>query len=98
MFFTAESISAEPSEFQVALASFIRSLRPGSPFAAAFMRNSEGYSVGVRQFPAVAITEDDVKCCLAHDTKDLTIHKIGLTNKPLRTGYGGMILATGRVM
>lgn len=97
MFFAAESISAEPSEFQDALDNFIRSLRPGAPFAAAFMENSVGYSVGARQFPAVAITKDDVECRLAGDVKNLSIYRIGLTNKPLRVGYGGMILATGRI-
>jgi hypothetical protein len=98
MFFAAESISAERSEFQAALDNFVRSLRPGAPFAAAFMENSVGYSVGVRHFPAVAITEDDVACRLAGDTKDLEVYRIGLTNKPLRVGYGGMILATGKIV
>jgi NNMT/PNMT/TEMT family len=98
MFFTAESISSTPSEFRAALESFIRSLRTGSPFAAALMENSVGCSVGTRRFPAVAITANDVKVCLAGDTEDLKVHRIGLTNKPLRAGYDGMILATGRVV
>jgi NNMT/PNMT/TEMT family len=98
MFFTAESISSTPSEFRIALESFIGSLRPGAPFAAAFMENSVGYSVGTRLFPAVAITVNDVKSCLEGDTEGLTVHRMGLTNKPLRAGYDGMILATGRVV
>lgn len=97
MFFAAESISSEPSEFQSALGSFIRSLRPGAPFAAAFMKDSLGYTVGTRQFPAVAITTDNVRNCLVDDTKNLAIYQIGLTENPLRVGYGGMILVTGRV-
>lgn len=97
MFFTAESISPALAEFKTALGSFIRSLRPGAPFSAAFMENSLGYSVEARQFPAVAITANDVENGLVGDTKDLKIYRIGLTNNPLRTGYGGMILATGRV-
>ncbi|MBV9729014.1 MAG: hypothetical protein JO309_06330, partial [Pseudonocardiales bacterium] len=64
MFFTAESISPTPCEFRTALETFIRALRTGAPFAAAFMENSVGYSVGTRRFPAVAITANDVKNCL----------------------------------
>lgn len=98
MFFTAESISATRSEFRAALTRFIRSLRTGAPFAAAFMENSVGYTVGSRQFPAVAISENDVKSCLEGDVKGLAIHRIGLTHEPLRAGYDGMILATGRLV
>jgi hypothetical protein len=97
MFFAAESISPALSEFQTALDSFIRSLRPGAPFAAAFMENSLGYTVGTRHFPAVAITENEVKNRLTGSAKDLDIYRTGLTSNPLRDGYGGMILATGRV-
>jgi hypothetical protein len=61
------------------------------------MESSLGYDVGTRRFPAVAVTVSDVENCLTADTEDFTIHRIGLTNKPLRDGYGGMILATGRV-
>jgi len=96
MFFVAETISSDLSEFQAALGSFLRSLRPGAPFAAAFMKNSLGYDVGAHRFPAVAITADDVETCLAGDTEDLQIHRIGITSSPLRDGYEGMILAIGR--
>ena len=98
MFFTAESLSSVPSEFQTALDSFIGSLRSDAPFAAAFMESSLGYSVGTRRFPAVAITENEVRNFLSDRTKDLKIYRIGLTNNPLRAGYGGMILATGKVV
>jgi hypothetical protein len=98
MFFTAESISATSAEFRTALERFVRSLRAGAPFAAAFMENSVGYTVGTHRFPAVAIAENDVKSCLEGDVEDLAVHRIGLTNEPLRTGYEGMILATGRIL
>lgn len=97
MFFTAESISPALSEFQAALGSFIRSLRPGAPFAAAFMENSLGYSVDSCRFPAVAIMAKDVENFLAGYTKNLKTYRVGLTSNPLRPGYGGMILATGKV-
>ena len=97
MFFVAESISFDFSEFQAALGSFLRSLRPGAPFAAAFMEKSLGYDVSAHRFPAVAITVDDVENYLEGDTEDLQIHRIGTTSSPLRCGYEGMILAVGRV-
>jgi hypothetical protein len=97
MFFVAESISFELVEFQAALRSFLKSLLPGAPFAAAFMESSLGYDVSAHRFPAVAITADDVKTYLTDDTEDLKIHRIGVTSSPLRNGYEGMILAIGRV-
>lgn len=97
MFFVAESISSAQSEFHTALGSFVRSLRPGAPFAAAFMENSLGYDVGTHRFPAVAIAEDEVGNCLGGVTEDLKIHRLGKTSNPLRDGYDGMILAIGRV-
>ncbi len=97
IFFVAESISSALSEFRTALDSFVRSLRPGAPFAAAFMENSLGYDVGTHRFPAVAIDKDKVENCLADETEDLKIHRLGKTRNPLREGYDGMLLATGRV-
>jgi N-dimethylarginine dimethylaminohydrolase len=97
MFFVAESISSQRSEFRTALGSFLRSLRPGAPFAAAFMENSLGYDVGRQRFPAVAITKDEIESCLACETEDLKIYRLGKTSNPLRDGYEGMILATGKV-
>ncbi|MGH3972925.1 MAG: SCO2525 family SAM-dependent methyltransferase, partial [Pseudonocardiaceae bacterium] len=97
MFFVAESISSALSEFHTALASFIRSLRPGAPFAAAFMKNSLGYDVGTHRFPAVAIAEEDVESDLAGKTDNLKIYRLGKTSNPLRDGYDGMILAVGKV-
>lgn len=96
MFFAAESLSDVPSEFRTALKRFIASLRTGAPFAAAFMENSLGYNIGTHRFPAVAISANDVENCLAADADDFDIHRIGLADKPIRDGYDGMILATGR--
>jgi hypothetical protein len=93
MFFVAESITSLPEEFQRATQSFVRSLRPGAPFAAAFMKRSQGYIVGAQRFPAVAIDEGDVTDTLRYVSRDLRLHTIDSTN--LRDGYEGMILATG---
>lgn len=95
MFFVAESITALRSEFNKAVELFIRALRPGAPFAAAFMRNSIGYDVNKRHFPAVAVTEAEVKDQLS----DLGCHAdvtVIPSVAPLREGYDGMILARGR--
>jgi hypothetical protein len=61
MFFVAESITEAPEEFRAAVAGFIGALRPGAPFAAAFMAGSDGYPVAGTYFPALPITPDDVR-------------------------------------
>ena len=98
MFFVAESITSDAREFERAVHSFIGSLKPGAPFAAAFMKGSRGYQVDTESYPAVAIDTDRVKSCLAGVAYDYEIRVIELheTDEPLRDGYDGMILATGR--
>jgi len=97
MFFVAESITADPAEFQAAVRSFMESLKPGAPFAAAFMKGSHGYQVDTESYPAVEIDTDRVRSCLAGVAYDYDIRVIELheTEEPLRDGYTGMILATG---
>jgi hypothetical protein len=96
MFFVAESITMDFAEFDVALTRFLRALRPGSPFAAAFMEQSDGYEVGGSRFPSVSLTAREIDACLAHHTAELTMHRIKTRPTPLRPGYAGMILALGR--
>jgi hypothetical protein len=95
MFFVAESITAQPGEFEQATQRFVRSLKQGSPFAAAFMRHSVGYQVNRVRFPAVAVDEDQVGGCLDSVAYDVTVTVIPSGSNPLRDGYDGMILATG---
>jgi hypothetical protein len=96
MFFCAESITERVDEFMRATRCFLRSLKSNAPFAAAFMRNSDGYDVNGVHFPAVAITEDDVQKCLdSEGIRKATVIKIDSAN-PLRDGVG-MVLMTGRV-
>jgi hypothetical protein len=95
MFFVAESITTRDDEFSRATQRFLRSLKPNSPFAAAFMRNSDGYEVNGVHFPAVAITEEDVQKCLdGEGIRRAHVEKIDSAN-PLREGVG-MVLVTGR--
>jgi hypothetical protein len=94
MFFVAESITDRRDEFEAAVLSFVRSLVPRAPFAAAFMRDSVGFEVGDQEFPSCPIEELDVSQCLEPIAHDVTVHSVESRN--LRSGYDGMIVATGR--
>jgi hypothetical protein len=99
MFFVAESCTRERNEFVTAVHNFFRLLRPGAPFAAAFMLGSKGYRVGDVVFPAVSISERDVRDTLeplvsVRGPGRLKVEQIE-TTVPLRNGYGGMLLALG---
>lgn len=94
MFFVAESITTQMSEFEHATGLFVGSLKPDAPFAAAFMCDSSGYWVGDRNFPACSVIDEDVERALAQTAKDVKIYPV--ESKDLRDGYGGMIVATGR--
>ena len=93
MFFVAESITTREDEFQRATRQFVRSLRPRAPFAAAFVRDSAGYLVGDRFFPACSVDEKDVERCLAPLARIADIRTV--ESRDLRDGYCGMIVATG---
>jgi hypothetical protein len=56
MFFVAESLTNYPDEFLKATSTFLSLLKPGAPFAAAFMDSSLGYFVGEESFPATEMT------------------------------------------
>jgi hypothetical protein len=95
MFFVAESITEDPGEFRAAVARFAGALKPGAPFATAFMAGSDGYPVAGTRFPALPITPDDVS---QHFTElgasELSVELL-LTEDRVRDGYEGMIVATG---
>jgi hypothetical protein len=94
MFFVAESITTRADEFRRATRRFVGSLTSKAPFAAAFMRDSSGYVVAGKSFPACSITEKDVERCLAPVAyiEDIQV----VDSSDLREGYCGMIVATGR--
>ncbi|MET0491779.1 MAG: SCO2525 family SAM-dependent methyltransferase [Actinoplanes sp.] len=94
MFFVAESITRTRSEFTRATKSFVDSLRPKAPFAAAFMRESAGYTVGGHSFPAYAVDEQEVARLFQKIAHHLEIQVIDSSG--LRPGYCGMIVVTGR--
>jgi hypothetical protein len=98
MFFVAESITPAYAEFLAAVDHFLGVLRPGAPFAIAFMEHSTGYQVAGNHFPAIAIGADDILRCLFRRAAGVTIQRTVAGAKPLRDGYRGMILACGRAM
>nr|WP_296068597.1 SCO2525 family SAM-dependent methyltransferase [uncultured Actinoplanes sp.] len=94
MFFVSESITTRMDEFERATHLFIASLTSRAPFAAAFMKDSAGYWVAGRKFPACSINEKDVQRCLENVALIDDIRVV--ESHDLREGYGGMIVATGR--
>ncbi|GIH07287.1 hypothetical protein Rhe02_53540 [Rhizocola hellebori] len=96
MFFVAESLSNDFAEFLHAVKSFIGSLRRSAPFAIAFMRGSEGYTVETVDFPAVAIDDVDVKNCLEEVAAQINSVVDIAKMHEFRKGFDGMLLATGR--
>ena len=96
MFFVAESISQDPVEFASAVGHFVRALRPGSPFAAAFMEQSDGYEVAGVRFPATPVGLQDIRYCLGALSTELRVLRVEMRPAPLRPGYTGMIVAVGR--
>jgi hypothetical protein len=94
MFFVAESITTRDDEFRRATRLFVDSLTSNAPFAAAFMRNSSGYVVGGKAFPACLVSEEDVREALEPVARRVKITTVD--SHDLREGYGGMMVATGR--
>ncbi|GAA4978397.1 SCO2525 family SAM-dependent methyltransferase [Yinghuangia aomiensis] len=97
MFFVAESMSELFDEFLAAVDAFTAALKPGAPFVAAFMENSEGYAVGDRPFPAVGIDSGTVHAAFAPAADELVVERIAPMGEKLRDGYTGMLLAVGRI-
>lgn len=102
MFFVAESVTEEREEFEAVIAGFLRSLRPGSPYAIACMENSNGYDVAGTWYPALPVTPTDlfttIMACQDVIGGELVhVRRIGVPEQdgPLREGHHGMILATG---
>jgi hypothetical protein len=93
MFFVACSLSADRAEFERAVKCFTRSLRPGAPFAAAFMTGSRGYEIDGVRFPAVPLDADVIKTTLKGLATGLKVGPID-SRDPLRPGVG-MVLAMG---
>ena len=97
MFFCADSLTEDLDEFETALARFVGSLKPGSPFAAGFMENSQGYDVAGTWFPAVPIVVDHLLDVFDRlGAEDVVVHRVDIDPVPIRAGYSGYLVATGR--
>lgn len=99
MFFVAESLTEDPGQFEEALRCFLGSLRPGAPFAAAFMECSQGYDVGGVHFPAVSVDENRLRAAF-HSlglVRGFKVRRVDIDPAPLRPGYTGYLVAIGHV-
>jgi hypothetical protein len=95
MFFVAESITTKPAEFRDAVERFFGALRPGAPFATAFMAGSKGYEVAETVFPAVPVNSEDIRRHFTELGADGLAVEVLQTKHRVRDGYAGMIVATG---
>jgi NNMT/PNMT/TEMT family len=96
-FFCSDSLTEDLAEFEEALGCFHACLVPGAPFAVACMENSEGYDVAGTWFPAVPIVAGrllDVFDRLG--AEDVVVHRVDIDPVPIRAGYTGYLVATGR--
>lgn len=96
MFFCAESITEQQSEFERACAALAQSVRTGGVLAAAFLAGSKGYVVADTAFPALAITEESLRAAFAPYTSQIAITPIGLVEEEIRSGYSGMFFLEAR--
>lgn len=96
MFFCAESITAEHSEFERAVARFTGSVRTGGLLVGAFLVRSGGYIVADRPFPVLKLTADEIIDTFKAHTDDVKIEMIGIVDREIRSGYSGFVFATGR--
>ncbi|WP_165960988.1 SCO2525 family SAM-dependent methyltransferase [Actinocrispum wychmicini] len=97
MFFVAESITGQESEFRSAMDHFLDVLAPGAPFAIALMEHSTGYHVADSHFPATDIDEGAVSSCFRNRVSSISIKHIDVGARPLRDGYTGMLIALGQM-
>jgi hypothetical protein len=91
MFFCAESITREWSEFAAACTAFAHAVRSGGALVAAFLARSAGYEVAGIEYPAVSIDEASVTALFAPLCRSISVETIGLRDSEIRSGYSGMI-------
>jgi hypothetical protein len=95
MFFCAESITGRQDEFEAACAAFARCVKSGGTLAAAFLAHSAGYVVKGSQFPALPLSAESVASVFAPHVVRLRTESIGIRERPIRSGYTGVVFLTG---
>jgi hypothetical protein len=98
MFFVADGMTTDRTEFEAAVRAFLLALEPGSPFLMAFMEGSSGYDVHGTAFPSTLVTLRSLDALLAELPvtgtgilrTDSSIHRV-------RPGYEAMLFVTGFV-
>ena len=96
MFFCAESITEQRSQFEAACVRFARSVLPGGPLIAAFLVGSSGYAVSERPFPVLNISEADIHAVFAPISANKRTQQIGIVEKEIRSGYSGMVFLSAQ--
>jgi hypothetical protein len=92
MFFVACSLSTTMDEFRAAVERFVGALRPGAPFAAAFMLRHTSYEIGGLDFPGVWLTASDLDAVFRALGASFTVTEIDTR----QTRFAGMALVLGR--
>lgn len=97
MFFCAESITTDEGEFCRALDRVCGAVRPGGTFVAAFLVQSDGYTVAGRRFPALRMSAEDIQTRVRTRLSDPVFENIGIVSDEIRSGYTGAVFACGRI-
>lgn len=97
MFFCAESITQQVSEFEEACAKFARCVRPGGTIAAAFLVRSQGYDVAGKRFPAINLSPETIEAVFCKLADQVRVEKIGLVSEEVRSGYSGALFLTAKI-
>lgn len=96
MFFCAESITQQVSEFSDACAKFAKCVRPGGTLAAAFLVQSHGYDVAGKRFPAINLSPEAIEGVFLKLARQVRVAKIGLVSEEVRSGYSGALFLTAK--
>ncbi len=98
MFFCAELITGERSQFEKACEGFARCVRPGGTLAAAFLVGSSRYVIAERPFPILDISEADILEVFAPISRDVRTERIGIVEREIRSGYSGMVFMVAKAL
>jgi hypothetical protein len=96
MFFVADGMTTDETEFEAAVRAFLAALVPGSPFLMAFMEGSSGYDIHGIRFPAVRVTPRSLDALLAElPVTGTNVLRTDNSVRRIRPGYDAMLLVTG---